>query len=144
MHHIFFLWVTRRAKLLFLTIIRAISEAATGGVLQRAGLKNFAIFTGKHLCWSLFLIKLNIPKFLRTPILKNIREWLLLLYLASCQTSVREFLTTISSKKFNRRWLADKFDIHVRIISLFLRSVTICFHWQISRSKIMSIPYLHV
>ena len=24
-----------------------------------AGLKNFAIFTGKHLCWSLFLIKLQ-------------------------------------------------------------------------------------
>ena len=37
-------------------------------------LKNFAIFTGKHLCWSLFLIKLqafkcfpvNIAKFLRS------------------------------------------------------------------------------
>ena len=28
-------------------------EAATGGVL-----KNFVIFTGKHLCWSLFLIKM--------------------------------------------------------------------------------------
>ena len=30
-----------------------ISEAATRGVL----LKSFAIFTGKHLCWSIFLIK---------------------------------------------------------------------------------------
>ena len=28
--------------------------------------KNFAIFTGKHLCWSLFLIKLH-PFFYRTP-----------------------------------------------------------------------------
>ena len=28
-------------------------EAVTGGVL-----KNCVIFTGKHLCWSLFLIKL--------------------------------------------------------------------------------------
>ena len=28
-------------------------EGATGGV------KNFIIFTGKHLCWSLFLIKLQ-------------------------------------------------------------------------------------
>ena len=63
-------------------------EAVTGagGVL-----KNFVIFTGKHLCWSLFLIKLqackfsgkrlqhwcfplHVKKFLRTPILKNIRE----------------------------------------------------------------------
>ena len=83
--------------------------------------ENFAIFTGKHLCWSLFLIKLqtsktkhilkilrcshckifnvclateacnvikkklhhsffpvNIAKFLRTPVLKNIYERLLL------------------------------------------------------------------
>ena len=65
-------------------------EAVTGGVL-----KNFVIFTGKHLCWSLFLIKLqackfiekrlqhwcfplHVRKFLRTPILKNISERLLL------------------------------------------------------------------
>ena len=42
--------------------------------------KNFAIFTGKHLCWSLFLIKLqafrcfpvNIAKFLRVAFLQNI------------------------------------------------------------------------
>ena len=49
-------------------------------------LKNFVIFTGKYLCWSLFLIKLtpktpkrlqhrcffvNIAKFSRTPFLRN-------------------------------------------------------------------------
>ena len=68
-------------------------EAATGGVL-----KNFLIFTGKHLSWGLFLIKLqacrfiekrlqhwcfplHVKKFLRTPILKNIRERLLLIIL---------------------------------------------------------------
>ena len=59
--------------------------------LKKAALKNFAIFTGQGLCWSLFLIKLqimrpanfikkrlkhmyfhiNFGKFLRTPILKN-------------------------------------------------------------------------
>ena len=55
-------------------------------------LKNVAIFNGKHLCWSLFSTKLqaglqdrkkrlqhrcfplNIATFLKTPILKNIRE----------------------------------------------------------------------
>ena len=50
---------------------------------KKAALKNFAIFTGKHLCWSLFLIKLqafrcfsmNIAK---TSILRNICEWMLL------------------------------------------------------------------
>ena len=48
-------------------------------------LKNFAIITGKHLCWSLFLIKLqacnslvNIPKFLRTALLIKHIQWLLL------------------------------------------------------------------
>ena len=68
-------------------------EAATGGVL-----KNFVIFTGKHLCLSLFLIKfqtckftekrpqhwcfpLHVRKFLRTSILKNISERLLLIIL---------------------------------------------------------------
>ena len=60
---------------------------------KKAVLKSFAIFTRKHLCWSLFLIKLflnfiqkrhkhrwfplNIAKFLRTPILQNICELLL-------------------------------------------------------------------
>ena len=47
-------------------------------VLQNSVLKNSAIFTGKQLCWTLFLMKLqafrpatvlpvNITKFLRTP-----------------------------------------------------------------------------
>ena len=43
---------------LTLTHISQGTEAASGGVLQKKGvLKNFAIFTGKFLCWSLFLIK---------------------------------------------------------------------------------------
>ena len=62
---------------------------------EKGVLKNFTIFTRKHLCWSLFLITLqacnllkkrlqhrcflvNIAKFLRTPILKNICKRLLL------------------------------------------------------------------
>ena len=61
-------------------------------------LKNFVIFTGKHLCWSHVLIKLqackfiekrlqhwyfpwHVRKFLRTPVLKNISGWLLLIIL---------------------------------------------------------------
>ena len=61
-------------------------ELVTGVVLE-----NFLIFTGKHLCCSLFLIKLeackrlhhwyfplHVKKFLRTPILKS-REWLVLI-----------------------------------------------------------------
>ena len=48
-------------------------------------LKNFAIFRGKHLRWSLFLIKLqvynfpvNIPKFLRKAFLMKHLRWLIL------------------------------------------------------------------
>ena len=35
-------------------------EAATGGVLlKQVAFKNFTISTGRQLCWSLFLIKLQ-------------------------------------------------------------------------------------
>ena len=45
----------KRCKYFFL-----ISEAATGGILQKkVFLENFTNFTGKHLCWSLFIIKLQ-------------------------------------------------------------------------------------
>ena len=79
---------------------------------KKVVLKNFSNFTAKHLCWSLFLIKLQnlrpatllkrdfkicfpvkFAKFLRTPTLKNICERLLLhehtsvAYLKPCQTS---------------------------------------------------------
>ena len=60
--------------------------------VKKGVLKNFAIFTGKHMCWSLFFIKLeewragtwnnagtvNITKFFITPILKKICKRLLL------------------------------------------------------------------
>ena len=45
--------------------------------IKNAALKNFAIFTGKHLCWSLFLTTLQVFRALRLPVLKNICERLL-------------------------------------------------------------------
>ena len=39
---------------------------------KKAVVKNLAIFTEKHLCWSRLLIQ-YIAKFLRAPILKNLR-----------------------------------------------------------------------
>ena len=45
-------------------------------------LKNFAIFSGKHLCWSVFLIKLqacnfpvNTANFVRTAFFKKSKDW---------------------------------------------------------------------
>ena len=53
--------------------------------VKKSVLRNFAIFTGKYLCASLYLkffqqryFPVNVAKFLRTPILKNICERLLL------------------------------------------------------------------
>ena len=51
---------------------------------EKVFLKSFAIFTDKHVCWSLFIknrlqyrcFAKNIMKFLRTPYLKNTCEWL--------------------------------------------------------------------
>ena len=57
---------------------------------KKGFLKNFANLTGRHLCWSHFLIKLQalrlqhrcfpviFGKLLRIPILKDIYQWLLL------------------------------------------------------------------
>ena len=80
--------------------------------VKKAVLKIFANFTGKHLCWSLFLIKLqanlikkrlqqryfpvNFAKFFRTPILKNICEQLLL----HCQRLI--LLHSFYQKKFQQ------------------------------------------
>ena len=69
-------------------------EAATRGVL-----KNFVIFTGKRLCWSLHLcFPLHVRKFLRTPILKNISKQLLLIILLVQQFICFRCLFTIIKK----------------------------------------------
>ena len=76
---------------------------------KQAVVKNLSIFKGKHLCWSLFLIKLqafrsatwhnfiknrfqhrrfsvNIVKFLKTPILKKICERSFIYCISGLQT----------------------------------------------------------
>ena len=80
-------------------IVKDFHEEATGQVLyKKVVLKNFAIFTGKHLCWSLINLKgfwacitctptkrfqhrsfpVNIAKFLLTPFFIEHLPWLLL------------------------------------------------------------------
>ena len=44
--------------------------------MKKAVLKHFAIFTGKHLCWSIFLIKLIKKKLERRNIPVNIARFL--------------------------------------------------------------------
>ena len=67
-------------------------------------LKNFANFTGKHLCWSLQQKKRLqhrcFPvKFLRAPILKNICEWLLLNLSGILRSSMKRFKRNIQMEK---------------------------------------------
>ena len=73
--------------------------------------KNFAIFTGKHLCWSLFLIccPVNVTKFLRTSFFTEHLRWLLLY----CKMDEVKFTNThiTSSLSLSRlqRLVADNF-----------------------------------
>ena len=86
-------------------------------ILQNSALKNFASFTGKHMCWSLFLIKVqtwrhanllkrnsNTPRFcpvkieklLRTTFKNNLR-WLLLIFIDCC-SKLKLFKCRVVSK----------------------------------------------
>ena len=94
--------------------------------VKKVALKNFANFTGKHVCWCHFLIKLQawrpatllkrefqhkcfpvkLTNFLRTPILKNICEQLFLeifkaLLKSSSGFQGKCFLTFFNSQKLN-------------------------------------------
>ena len=67
---------------------------------MKAVLKNFTIFTGKHLCWSLLLIKLqafrSFEKHLRTAASEHLRQvkmyfFLLLVPSFGIRTNVKYF-----------------------------------------------------
>ena len=71
-HHHFSMIIEKLLGILFNVL-----EVAIRSVLsKKANFKNFAIFTGKHLCWSLSLIKLQAFR-------KSICERLLLTYVSS-------------------------------------------------------------
>ena len=66
---------------------KKLQKQSFADILQNRTLKNLANFTGKHLCWSLFLIKLRLQhkcfpvkfaKFLRTAFFTEHLRWLLL------------------------------------------------------------------
>ena len=83
-------------------------------------LKNLAIFTGKNLCWSIFLMcfPVNIAKFLRTAFLKK-HLWWLLLSLKDPELSLHYFKTltekTNKSQRTNKTfrttiWCREKYN----------------------------------
>ena len=86
--------------------------------VEKGVYKNFANFTGKNLFWSLFLIKFQgqacnfikkrlqhrcfpakFAKFLRTPILENICERLLLNLSGMLRSSMKQFQRNIQMEK---------------------------------------------
>ena len=48
-----------KMKVLINHFLKSLQKQAYGDVLQNRFFRNFPIFTGKHLCWSFFLIKLQ-------------------------------------------------------------------------------------
>ena len=74
----------KRFRVNLQSIVTWIKSSHRRCFIKKAVLKNFAILPGKHLCWSLCwrlqhrCFPVNIVKFLRTPVLKNICERLLL------------------------------------------------------------------
>ena len=70
-----------------------LAEAATRGVPE-----NFPIFIGKHLCWSLFLTKLQAFK----PILKNNCERLLLCWISSWADAYSDSYQAFKMKLFEK------------------------------------------
>ena len=71
-----FLSVNHSTELFIITVIRSCRSQ----IFFKIGfLKNFAIFTGKHLCWSLFSLcfPVNIPDFLKTTFFIEHARWLL-------------------------------------------------------------------
>ena len=89
---------------------------------KKSVLKSFAIFPGKQLCWSLFLIQ-NIAKFLRPPILKNICEQLLV----HKELSLRNFKFTLKNRIFQYQY--QKL-VKMSVFISWLISFRICFHIQ--------------
>ena len=82
---------------------------------KKVVLKNFAIFTWKHLCWSLLLIQ-NILAFLRAPILKNICERLLhknwTMKLKQLKIVHKDFNFTLESWVFLHQYISEKCLFH--------------------------------
>ena len=99
---------------------------------KKAVLKNFVLFTGKHLCWSLFFNKVaglrrpamllkkklqhrcfrvNNAKFLKTLILKSVCERLLLNNSIDCNFLTLILLALIFGAQFGKKSLIAVTDI---------------------------------
>ena len=119
------------------------------------GLKNFAKFTEKHLCWSLFLLKLqpsglkcffkrlqhrrfpvSFAKFLRTPILQHTSEQLLLkfkkyLFLGSLFVSLDKSVSANAIYRILFAWRSKNFVLLLFVLNLwsmaFLKTAEVLF-----------------
>ena len=119
--------------------------------VKKAVLKNFANFTGKHLCWSLFLITLQVfrpaillkkillhwcfpmlfAKFLRTPSLQNIWERLFLFI--SLQNNIAN-----SSGEFGLDETSTKCNVNIFLnVTILFNHGVIYFHDPIKCSHII-------
>ena len=100
---------------------------------KRAVLKNIAIFSGKHLSWSLFLINLqafrllqhscfpqNIAKFLRAASLKNItNSCFCIQFTGNSQTMKQSFTKNLDQQKpkvYSKPCQTSKMDLFPKVV----------------------------
>ena len=107
-------------------------------------LKNFMIFTGKHLCWSLFLLKfiqnrlqrrcfpVNFAEVLRIAIFIEHLWWLLecrVITMKQVQVAWAAFLRCFFRKIFLNSWRLEEEYPQRRVIWVELHLQRYCFYW---------------
>ena len=106
-------FISQSASLTAFKISIPFSEAATG---NKGVLENFAIYTGKQLCWSLFLINLKALRYatlLKKDPKTDVNERLLLLFPILLFnlfgfSADKEDLSKVFNRSFYRSFASDK------------------------------------
>ena len=116
--------------------------------VRKSALRNFAKFTGKHLCHSLFCIKVaglrlqlylkkrlwqrffpvNFAKFLRTPFLQNTYGWLLL-WMRSWLGKTQSVPTSLTKKFLQGRKFSSWWDAAFVLMVCYKIRNFVSFSW---------------
>ena len=100
---------------------------------KKAVFKNFAIFTGKKLCWNLFLIQ-SIKKFLWAPILRNICKRFLL-KIKNCWSGIFNCLFFQHQYQRQVKMYVSLFIYYDWFLSEFVFTYNISLRWWEINSK---------
>ena len=117
-----------RKKVLTNHFLKSLQKQAYTDVLQNRFFRNFSIFTGKHLCWSLFLIKLQ--AYFNTCFLVNIAKC----FDSKSPVASVDLLFLIKS---NVGWFLLKMVdlLIVRVIYTLVETIQTRFYWSTCTSQ---------